>query len=115
MAKRTKQLEDEKPPHYVGSCRDGNDIYKITEAIVTPSTIMVTWKEGHSVGSMKVTSSNGRAYSGSYRYNDDPSLRTADLVRSDKEGGDVVLVGTWEDKTVPNWRGEWTFELTPNV
>ncbi len=115
MAKRAKQPEDPKPPHYVGKCYDGDDIYKITEAIVKPSTITVTWKEGHSLGSMRVTSSNGREYSGSYRYRDDTSPGTTDLKRSDVEEGVVVLAGEWWDETDKNWHGEWTFELTPRV
>ncbi len=115
MVKGTKQPKGHTPLHYVGRLYDGDDIYKVTEAIVTPSKIMVDWKEGHSIGSMKVTSSNGREYSGGYRYNDDTSPRTTDLVRSDEAGGDVVLVGTWRDTTVQNWRGEWTFKLTPRA
>ncbi len=119
MAQRTKQPKDHKPPHYVGTCYDGDDddhsIYKITEAIVTHATIMVTWKEGNSIGSMKVTSSNGREYSGKYQYKDDPSPKTTELERSDTKDGVVVLKGKWRDMNIENWSGYWTFNLTPSA
>ncbi len=86
--------------------------YRVTDVVITDTTLSVDWLENGYAGHLSATSSDGVVYTGHYGFPRPEARFHIKLERFVSAAGEVLLFGTWWRTDSPDG-GVWVFRLTP--